>query len=306
MRSLVFQATILSLLSFATNSAFAKNLHPIDPPEGKSQVAKTAPGENVNPNFGIFRTGRPLSAAEFDDMVCGPEGHPDQAISEIWVLSDKFGSDEKKYNDPKSEIWQRPENKNYKRRCDKTITVQNFNQSVKDSPLSKEFLAKFDKYVKDARRDGRKIAFRCDCGCHRTGRLAAYYEMAYMGHSVDEAMKNMTKYAHGKPDAVGRAVYWWLIKHKLKKQTEALYDYVHGKKCSTRSKFCVVDDEATAQVRIGKNGEDYDDMTTEELIAAAKAEGYVENDGESKDISRDAVVRSGEAPAKRFESTEVK
>ena len=55
------------------------------------------------------------------------------------------------------------------------------------APLDTQWLQSFDNWVERARAEGRKVAFRCSCGCHRTGRLAAYYQMKYRGLSPKEA-----------------------------------------------------------------------------------------------------------------------
>ena len=63
--------------------------------------------------------------------------------------------------------------------CPELRVVYNHEDDL--SPLSTAWLAQFDAWVASAKEGGRKIAFRCSCGCHRTGRLAAYYQMRHRG-----------------------------------------------------------------------------------------------------------------------------
>ena len=70
-------------------------------------------------------------------------------------------------------------------------------------PLDEEFLDWFDSWIETARADGKIIAFRCHCGCHRAGRLAAYYQMRWQNLTFDDASvlmreygKNMGAYGH--------------------------------------------------------------------------------------------------------------
>jgi hypothetical protein len=98
-------------------------------------------------------------------------------------------------------------------------------------PLSESFLKSFDRWVLDARREGKIIAFRCDSGAHRTGRLAAYYQMKYNRLSAEDAKIIMR--AHG----------IWMFKYPhLYPQVDALNDYIHNRPCSVPSKYCVQDE----------------------------------------------------------------
>ncbi len=98
-------------------------------------------------------------------------------------------------------------------------------------PLSAEFLEWFDSWVQEARREGKVIAFRCRCGCHRTGRVAAYYQMKYQHLDADEAIAVMNE--HGKR--------MFLHRH-LGPQVRALADYIHGRPCSQEPEYCVRED----------------------------------------------------------------
>ena len=105
------------------------------------------------------------------------------------------------------------------------------------TPLTGEWLGFFDAWVERARRDGRKIAFRCSCGCHRTGRLAAYYQMKYKGLDANAAWHL----------ALSRG---WIMEAVdyfggLQEQIIALHEYIHGQPCS-QGEYCV-QEEAVAQ-----------------------------------------------------------
>lgn len=111
--------------------------------------------------------------------------------------------------------------------CPSLKVVYNEKQKSK-IPLTSSFLEWFDNWVAEAKRTGKKIAFRCNCGCHRTGRLAAYYQMKYQNLTAADAKAVMKK--HGK--------YMFLFRF-LYPQVYALKDYIKGRKCSQRSKYCV-------------------------------------------------------------------
>jgi hypothetical protein len=122
-----------------------------------------------------------------------------------------------------------------KQYCPTLKVVYNETQSVK-VPLSESFLADFDTWVKDAQASGKKIAFRCHCGCHRTGRLAAYYSMKYNAYTAKMAIKDMKKY--GK--------YMFLFP-QLDNQVRALKDFIDEKPCSEKEKYCVRKTDASSE-----------------------------------------------------------
>jgi protein-tyrosine phosphatase len=114
-----------------------------------------------------------------------------------------------------------------RRHCPSLQVVKNVLQASA-VPVTAEFLADFDRWVEDARTHGRKIAFRCVCGCHRTGRLAAYYRMKYQGWPADTAIAEMKR--------LGRAMYWFPF---LTPQVLALADHVARRACSQKAEYCV-------------------------------------------------------------------
>jgi hypothetical protein len=173
------------------NDAYAGNLHLIDADEATG--------------FSIYRTGAP----DREDMkeFCR------LGIQEIMVLSGTASKHEYKYQ----------------AECPTLKVIYNTKGNSR-VPLTKEFLNYFDNWVQEAKATGKKIAFRCTCGCHRTGRLAAYYQMKYQGITADDAKSIMT--ARGK--------WMWLMPH-LYPQVSALNDYINGRGCSTRAKYCVTE-----------------------------------------------------------------
>jgi hypothetical protein len=183
--------TLIFTIIFSTlfiGNAKANNLHLID----------------SKPNgFAIYRSGQPKEK----DMkeLC------QKGIQEMAVLAGTAEQYEYKYQSA----------------CPTLKVVLNEKQDSQ-IPLTESFLIGFDKWVQDAQAQGKVIAFRCSCGCHRTGRLAAYYQMKYQGLSVKEAIKIMNK--------LGK---WMFLHPELKPQVQALNDYLSGKPCSVEEEYCV-------------------------------------------------------------------
>jgi protein-tyrosine phosphatase len=121
--------------------------------------------------FALYRSGSPSEedVAEYREL----------GIEEMAVLAGNADKHELKYRD------QHPDLK----------IVYNSKQKAL-VPLDDEFLDWFDTWVEEARREGKKIAFRCNCGCHRAGRLAAYYQMKWQNLSYEDATIIMNE--HGK------------------------------------------------------------------------------------------------------------
>jgi hypothetical protein len=136
--------------------ASAKNLHLI---------------EELPNGFAIYRSGSTSKedVAEYKDL----------GIEEMAVLSGNADRYELKYRDQHPGL--------------KIVYNMAQNASV---PLDDEFLDWFDAWVEAARQAGKKIAFRCNCGCHRAGRLAAYYQMKWQNLTHEDATIIME--AHGK------------------------------------------------------------------------------------------------------------
>jgi protein-tyrosine phosphatase len=154
--------------------------------------------------FEIYRTSRPYQTKHFKNLCA-------LGITEMMVLDGQGSVDAdlaKKY-------------------CPQMKVVYNVAQDTK-TPLDPKFLAQFDNWVQDAKATGKKIAFRCNCGCHRTGRLAAYYQMRYMGYTDTMAVDDLYKY--------GKYMFLYGF---LKYQVRALYDYVLPRECTQKAQYCV-------------------------------------------------------------------
>jgi hypothetical protein len=113
------------------------------------------------------------------------------------------------------------------RHCPSLKVIYNEKQKSKD-PLTAEFLQQFDQWVTRARETGKTIAFRCDKGAHRTGRLAAYYQMKYNNITPGDAKIIMD--AHGS---------WNFMYPHLYPQIDALFDFIHNRPCSLSRRYCV-------------------------------------------------------------------
>ncbi len=153
--------------------------------------------------FALYRSGRP-KAKDMKELC-------NKNIEEMMVLSGTADDHEYKYQE----------------HCP-TLKVTFNKVSSARVPLTASFLKEFDAWVEDAKKRGVKIAFRCECGCHRTGRLAAYYQMKYQGITSEDANIIMKK--HGK--------YMWLHR-QLPKQVRALENFIKNEPCSEEQKHCV-------------------------------------------------------------------
>lgn len=188
---------------------------PINAKDGEADAKRNRPNliwghtqlihENEDTGFAIYRTSRP-KRRDIRELC-------EMGVEEMMVLS----GDAEKY-----EV-------KYKEECPTLKVVYNEEQDVKH-PVDNTFLEKFDDWVADAKANGKKIAFRCTCGCHRTGRLAAYYQMKYMELTSKDATELMM--AHGK---------WMFLYPMLKKQVLALEDWIKERPCSQREKHCVIE-----------------------------------------------------------------
>jgi hypothetical protein len=181
-------------LSIAPGTAAAGNLHLID---------------QLPNGFRIYRSGIPSEADMREFARLG--------VEEIAVLSGDARRREARH----------------RRAAPMLEVVYDEKQDVR-RPLTASFLRWFDEWVETARREGKVIAFRCRCGCHRTGRLAAYYQMKYQGLTADEAIAVMNE--------LGRNMF---LHPELEPQVRALEDFIHGRPCSRGEQYCVSADEAS-------------------------------------------------------------
>lgn len=176
-------------------------------------VAEQASAGNLHlidslPNgFAIYRSGKP----DRDDMA----EYCELGITEIAVLAGNAKDAEFKYRDA----------------CPTLEVVYDEKQEA-GKPVSEAFIEWFDSWVQSARSEGKKIAFRCNCGCHRTGRLAAYYQMKYQNLTVEDAL--LVMYGHGR---------YWSRNRGIEPQVRALADYLNGVPCSQTPKWCLRTDE---------------------------------------------------------------
>ena len=157
--------------------------------------------------FSLYRSGQ-LSASELAELCR-------LGIEEMVVLDGGAGDHECEMR---------------RRICPELAVRYNAAQDAR-RPVTAEFLAAFDAWVAEARKSGRKIAFRCRHGWHRAGRLTAWYRMRFEGASADEAVTEML--------AAGR----FMGRHpQLVPQVRAMADLLAGRPCSTAREHCVSGD----------------------------------------------------------------
>jgi len=171
--------------------SFGRNLHLVD---------------QLPNGFKLYRSGVPSKKglSEYEEL----------GIQEIAVLSGDADRYEHKYRD-----------------LAPRLTVVYDQKQDADEPLTTSFLRWFDLWVQEARTQGKVIAFRCRCGCHRTGRLAAFYQMKYQNLTADDAWVILNKY--------GKNMF---LHRNLEGQVDALEDYIKGRPCSRKPKHCVIED----------------------------------------------------------------
>jgi hypothetical protein len=180
---------LFSIVLFCASPLRAENLHLID----------QAPN-----GFAIYRSGSP-TIEDFREWCR-------LGISEVMVLSGNQGVFEDQYA---------PE-------CPRIKVIYEEHQRPQ-VPVTESFLRHFISWVEDARVKGKRILFRCNCGCHRTGRLAAFYEMHYMKVSYADAIEHMM--------AIGREMQNYPY---LPAQVKAMDDFGSGRACSTEPEACVL------------------------------------------------------------------
>jgi len=196
--------TSILFLSSFHGQSFGRNLQLID---------------SLPNGFKLYRSGEPSKG----DL----ERFHKLGIREIAVLSGDAEDHELKYSDlaPNLEV------------------VYDTKQDSHE-PLTVSFLEWFDRWVDRARLAGKVIAFRCTCGCHRTGRLAAYYQMKYQNLTSSDAIVIMNEY--------GKQMF---LHRDLKHQVRALEDYIRGRPCAQEAKHCVIDDRESTRTG-NRTGED--------------------------------------------------
>ena len=177
------------IVQIQSASAMPWNMHLID--------------SNPATGFEIYRSSSPTAADVKEWCAMG--------IQEVYVLSGDAGSHELQFQTE----------------CPTLKVVYNETQRAK-TPLDTAFLTGFDQWVTNAQAQGKKILFRCSCGCHRTGRLAAYYRMRYNGFDAEQAVAELKDRAK-----------WMFFYPFLVPQVYALNDFIKGAECSEKYKYCV-------------------------------------------------------------------
>jgi protein-tyrosine phosphatase len=179
------------------NPAGINNLHLID--------------QDTETGFAIYRLGQP----DADDI----EALCELGIQEIAVLAGTAADYEVAHAE----------------RCPSLEIVYDHEDDL--SPLTADWLASFDAWVNRAKASGKKIAFRCSCGCHRTGRLAAYYQIKYRSLPAKDAWH----LALARGDIMYAVDYF----SSLQEQILALEEFIQRVPC-TYGEHCVVT-ETTAR-----------------------------------------------------------
>lgn len=193
---------IVSFLA-VSGEAQARNLHVLD--------------ENKATGYRLIRMGRP-SAGTMQELC-------DYGPTKVIVLSGD-GSVEKEFA---------------RNRCPKLEVIYDKKTLVKH-PLTTGFLKFFDEELAKAKAGGYTLAFRCKCGCHRTGRLAGYFNIKYKKMSAGAAFSDLKKHM-----TFGAK---FMHKRKLKKQLIAIESYLNNngkcpfKKKKQKRKWCIVESSA--------------------------------------------------------------
>jgi hypothetical protein len=174
------------------------NIHQIDGP---------APGKNAAMAFRVYRSGVP-DKATFAKW-CG-----EYKIARVIDMAGTANNNELKFQ---------------KEGVCPDIKIVYSQKQDPTKPVTEEFLKFFDDEIAKAKKDGVGILFRCTTGSHRTGRLAAYYQMKYQGYDAEKAIGDMNK----------NGVMMPLYEATLVDQVYDLQDYINNKPCS-RPKACVI------------------------------------------------------------------
>lgn len=158
--------------------------------------------DQASNGYVMYRSGQPDEGDV--EEIC------ELGVSKIYALNGEAGKYEAKL----------------KEKCPSVEVVYNTLQDP-GTAIPREFLDSFDQAVEEARTTGKGILFHCSCGCHRTGRLAAYYRMKYQGWSSDAAIEEMNEVGDD------------MDQHPtLPTQVKALEDYILQRACSGPSQFC--------------------------------------------------------------------
>jgi len=215
---------LMAITFFSIQLVNAKNLHVVDPEKTSEKKIFREVAENIKngkpPGFRMVRTGKP-NFKGFQEMC-------KLGVRRMVVMAGNGSIEEKFAQTP----WGQKE-------CPGFKVIYNETQST-PTPLNRKFLVTFDQKVAEAKADGVGVAFRCNCGCHRTGRLAAYYRLKEMKKDARDNLKDQRKRA---------GIASILYRHMMKWQIQGLEDFINKVPCRFKGekavKYCVREDDST-------------------------------------------------------------
>jgi hypothetical protein len=162
------------------------------------QIDGSDPDPGGERAFRLYRSGAP--SRETFAKWCSIYG-----VERVIVMDGSASAHELKYQDENI--------------CPQIQVVYNVSQGL--TPVSDGFLAWFDEQANSARRDRAGLLIRCKTGSHRTGRLAAYYQIKYQNVSLDRALAVM--------DHKGKMME--LFNLAMAPQVRAIADFIAGRPC---------------------------------------------------------------------------
>lgn len=238
-------------------------------------ISRIGPDPNLSTKgFALYREGNG-GYEQYRKMVC------DIGVSEIYVLSGN-GAVETEYNRQlaREESSKPCPNGDKKAGLAVKFGLESSESQLVKNPLTTDFLKKYDDWVENAKVKGKKIAFRCNCGCHRTGRLAGYSEMKFFGRTPEQALKQMKNVFDSEQEGVkGKFFARKWKRGTLKQQIVALNDYIHHQPCTTSPEYCVVASEVNQNfaLRSPSGIEPDDDLSTAEKRAESNLKAWVDD-----------------------------
>jgi hypothetical protein len=188
MKNRFLSLIVAGLGLFLSGCGGLKNLHQVD--------ADPATG------YSLYRSGQPEGEKDAQEMC-------DLGIRKVFALNAgawKYAAD-------------------FERICGGKVLYNEMQNP--DAIIPVDFLDSFDKAVADAKAKGEGILFHCTCGCHRTGRLAAWYRLKFQGWDAEHAINEMND--------VGED----MDEHPtLPPQIRAMQDMLLGRACTQPGPFC--------------------------------------------------------------------
>jgi protein-tyrosine phosphatase len=188
------QKNILIVLALGVLAAFS----------GCGSANRASSLDTSDNGFAVYRSGQP-EAKDIEDWC-------KLGVTKIFALNGQAGRYFKAIDDF----------------CGGKAKVEYNHEQDPDTAVTKEFLDKFDGSVAAAQASGEKILFHCYCGCHRTGRLAAYYRMKYQNWPAEKAIEEMM--------GIGKD----MDNHpSLSAQVYAMQDHIQGRPCTQKAEYCI-------------------------------------------------------------------